>query len=163
MGLFLFGALGLAAELLLLGHTEEWRQWVPLILLGLAAVSGPLWAWRRSSSLGALFRVVVVLVALSGVVGIWFHYSGNAEFEREMYPERGGWELFRESLSGATPALAPGAMVQLGLLGLIVTSMSRARNDEQSRSGSKTTKPHPMIARHELEPRMGETPNGDRR
>jgi hypothetical protein len=29
--------------------------------------------------------------------------------------------LFREALSGATPALAPGTMVQFGLLGLLYT------------------------------------------
>jgi hypothetical protein len=29
-----------------------------------------------------------------------------------------GWELFKEAMTGATPALAPGAMVQLGLIGL---------------------------------------------
>jgi hypothetical protein len=30
-----------------------------------------------------------------------------------------GFELFRDAMMGATPALAPGSMTQLGLLGLI--------------------------------------------
>ena len=57
----------------------------------------------------------------SGLVGLWFHYSGNAEFELEMYPSLSGWSLVREALSGATPALAPGTMIHLGLLGLTYT------------------------------------------
>ena len=30
--IFVLGVIGGAAELLLLGHTEDWRQWVPLTL-----------------------------------------------------------------------------------------------------------------------------------
>ena len=46
------------------------------------------------------------------------HYRGNAEFELEMMPALGGLDLFWKSMQGATPALAPGAMVQIGLVGL---------------------------------------------
>jgi hypothetical protein len=38
-----------------------------------------------------------------------------------MNPALAGFELVRESLSGATPALAPGTMIQLGLIGLAYT------------------------------------------
>ncbi|MFB3131882.1 MAG: hypothetical protein ACE10K_05095, partial [Rhodothermales bacterium] len=44
-----------------------------------------------------------------------------AEFELEMYPTLKGLELFWESIKGATPALAPGTMIQLGLLGWAYT------------------------------------------
>jgi hypothetical protein len=40
------------------------------------------------------------------------------EFELEMYPSMAGFELVRESMSGATPALAPGTMLVLALIGL---------------------------------------------
>jgi hypothetical protein len=43
------------------------------------------------------------------------------EFELEMYPGLSGLELFREAMKGATPALAPGTMTILGLLGLAYT------------------------------------------
>ena len=33
----------------------------------------------------------------------------------------GGWELVLESLTGALPALAPGTMIYLGLLGWAAT------------------------------------------
>jgi hypothetical protein len=38
-----------------------------------------------------------------------------------MSPDVTGWPLFWEAIRGATPALAPGAMVQLGLIGLAFT------------------------------------------
>ena len=63
----------------------------------------------------------MVMLVLSGFVGLWLHYQGNTEFEREMYPTLNGFELFRESLTGATPTLAPGTMLELGFLGLAYT------------------------------------------
>jgi len=53
-----------------------------------------------------------------GVLGVYQHYTGNAEFELEMYPSRAGLELFRESLKGATPTLAPASLSWIGLIGL---------------------------------------------
>jgi hypothetical protein len=53
------------------------------------------------------------------MIGMGLHQSANAEFEQEMDPSLTGMKLFRESLSGATPALAPGTMIQLGLIGLV--------------------------------------------
>jgi hypothetical protein len=58
------------------------------------------------------------LCILSGALGVYFHVRGNLEFELEMTPAAAGWLLWREVMTGATPALAPGAMVQLGLVGL---------------------------------------------
>ncbi len=112
------GIAGLGAELLLLEHFEEWRQWLPLALLAVAALVWLLHAWRRAASTVMAMRVVMAAHVLVGAVGVWFHYSGNTEFELEMYPDMQGWTLFTESMMGATPALAPGALVQLGLLGL---------------------------------------------
>ena len=110
---------GTGAELLLLEHYEDVWQLVPLALiaLGLAAI-----AWRvlrpRGASLAA-FRVVMLLMIASGAVGLILHYQGNTEFELERAPALAGFALFREAMSGATPALAPGAMILFGLLGLV--------------------------------------------
>ena len=57
----------------------------------------------------------------SGGLGVALHYRGNEAFELEMYPSRAGFELVRETLTGATPVLAPGSMSLLGLVGLVVT------------------------------------------
>jgi hypothetical protein len=57
---------------------------------------------------------------LAGLVGIFLHVRSNVEFELELRPSIEGRALVVETLRGAIPALAPGAMAQLGLLGLLV-------------------------------------------
>ena len=63
----------------------------------------------------------MILFVLSGLAGFILHYQGNAEFELEMYPSLKGMKLFWEAIQGATPTLAPGTMIQLGLLGWVYT------------------------------------------
>jgi hypothetical protein len=116
-----FGIIGMIVELLLLGHTEETPQWVPLLTLGLGLIAAIALAVRPSPATVRIFRVVMVLFIVAALAGLYFHYTGNAEFELEMYPSMRGMELFRESMTGATPALAPGMLGQLGLLGLAIT------------------------------------------
>jgi hypothetical protein len=115
------GLVGLGAELLLLEHFEEWQQKIPLALiaLGLAVL---LWhaVDRRGAPVRALQLLMVIFVA-AGAVGMMLHYQGNVEFELELYPSMSGFELFRKSMMGATPALAPGSMIQLALVGLAYT------------------------------------------
>ena len=110
---------GTGTELLLLEHYEDAWQLVPLALvgLGLAVI-----AWRALRPHGAslpAFRVVMLLMIASGAAGLFLHYQGNTEFELERAPELAGFALFREAITGATPALAPGAMILFGLLGLV--------------------------------------------
>jgi hypothetical protein len=116
--ILLFGILGTAAELVLLGHDEEWRQWIPLVALAAGLGSAAWAAWKGSAAAVRLQRVVMAGFLASGLLGTWFHYRGNVEFEVEMVPTIGGWQLFREAMTGATPALAPGTMILLGLIGL---------------------------------------------
>ena len=108
------------AELLLLDHFEDLWQWVPLVLLTAALVaSGLLW-FRPSPRAVRAFQTVMVLCVLGGGAGLFFHLRGNIEFEQEM-DERAGWaQLAWRALHGALPALAPGALSQLGVLGLLI-------------------------------------------
>ena len=112
---------GTLIELLLLEHFEDIWQWAPIVLLGSALVT---LAWhgldRGPMSLNVL-RGLMVLSMVSGLVGLLLHYKGNVEFELEMYPDLSGWKLFKDAMMGATPALAPGAMLQIGLVGLAWT------------------------------------------
>ena len=119
LAIILFGSIGVLIELLLIGHTEDWWQILPLALLG-AVILAAACAWFISSrrALTAL-RLVMWACVLGGLTGQWLHYSGNVEFEREMYPNLAGMELFQESMSGATPVLAPGTITVIGLLGLV--------------------------------------------
>lgn len=115
------GILGMAAELLLLDHTEGWQQQLPLVLLaaGLLACMGH--AVRPSAGTVRLMQAMLVLFVVSGALGVLLHYKGNVEFELEMYPDMTGMELFRKTMTGATPVLAPGTMLLLGLVGLAYT------------------------------------------
>lgn len=121
VGLFYFGFAGTVAELWLLEHTESFAQWLPfLVLLGSAGAMG--WAVLRPgpASLWAA-RLTTLAVAVTGAAGVYLHYRGNVAFELEMDPGLQGLALVRDALKGATPSLAPGLMIQLGLLGWAYT------------------------------------------
>jgi hypothetical protein len=119
LGIVVLGALGLEAELLLLEHYESAWQFTPLVLLAVVPVSALL-VWRRPSPATVrFFQAVMVLCVAAGAVGVFLHYDGNVEFELEREPLLRGLALVWEAARGATPALAPGAMAQLGLLGLV--------------------------------------------
>ena len=112
------GIVGLLAELILLEHTESATQWIPLLSLTAGLVTGLAVALRASPATVRAFRVVMGVCVVAGLLGVWFHLQGNMEFERERDASLSGLKLLWESLRGATPALAPGALFQLGLLGL---------------------------------------------
>ena len=112
------GAAGLTAELLLLEHYETAWQYSPLALLVLTMATGTIALLRPTHAVIRVFQAVMTLCIASGIVGVWLHYQGNVEWELERDAAVRGWMLFKEALTGATPALAPGAMIQLGLVGL---------------------------------------------
>jgi hypothetical protein len=119
--LLLIGMTGVTLELYLLEHGETLWQFVPFAVLGPGLV---LVAWvllRPGRAALWSLRAVMALCTLAAPAGLFLHYEGNAEFELEMYPTMKGKELFWNSITGATPALAPGTMALLGLLGLACT------------------------------------------
>lgn len=121
LALVLIGILGLLAELLLLGHFDGALQWIPLVLLAAALATTVLVAVQPSRGAIRAFQTVMALCVVGGAVGVFLHYRGNVEFELERDPSLRGLALFWEAIRGATPALAPGALAQLGLLGLAAT------------------------------------------
>ncbi|HEY5618853.1 MAG TPA: hypothetical protein VIK60_13000 [Vicinamibacterales bacterium] len=116
--IFLFGSLGAGAELVLMDHTEGVWQNVPLVLLAIGCGGLGMVATTRGTAQLRAFQLVMMLFVASGVAGVVLHYQGNVEFELELNPDASGMELFRESMKGATPALAPGTMILLGAVGL---------------------------------------------
>jgi hypothetical protein len=124
---FALGCAGVAAELLLLEHFEDWPQLIPLVLLGLGLIAVVWHARTRSRPAERLLGVTLVLMAASGIVGQVLHLRGNIEFEREADPAIRTWPLIVESLMGATPALAPGTMVLLAVVGYAYLLSGRAR------------------------------------
>lgn len=121
MGLLAFSIVGTVVELFLLEHIEDVNQQLPLYGLAAGVLAGGALLWRPAAATVRVFQLVMLAFVVLGVVGVWLHYRGNVEFELEMYPAMAGMELFREAMAGATPTLAPGLMVQLGLLGLVAT------------------------------------------
>ena len=118
LAIILVGTLGLIAELLLQEHTESWQHWIPLVLLGFGLAATALVQLRAGRGSLRIFSVVMVAFLAAGALGVYLHLAGNMEFIVERTPELGGLALAWEMLRGATPALAPGALAQLGLMGL---------------------------------------------
>lgn len=126
LAVLVFSMGGVLAELYLLDHYDEWRQWVPLVLLTLGMVTGTLEGFVANRATLRLFQLVMLLFVVSGGVGAYFHMASNVEFARELVPDLGGRELLMEALRGAMPALAPGTMSMLGMIGLIYGWAARA-------------------------------------
>lgn len=141
LAVLLFGMVGLAAELVLLDHVEPGWQWVPLVSLALGFVAGTALLLRPSSGTARAFQAVMALFVAAGVVGMYLHIRGNAQFELEMDPEMRGLALVWEVLRGATPSLAPGTLAHFGLLGLACTYRHPALRREPSTRGATGAAP----------------------
>jgi hypothetical protein len=113
------GAGGLLVELVLLKHYDGPWQWTPLVILALALGTGVAVWLRPGPRTLALFGVAMGLCIVGGLVGLILHYRGNMDWALERDPTLSGLSLVWKVLRGATPALAPGALAQLGLVGLI--------------------------------------------
>ena len=128
LGVLLLGIIGLMAELLLLGHYEGFSQWIPLLALaaglGVLALDSALSRWWTC---GMLALVMVSFVA-TGLAGVYFHFDGSREFQQEMDPTMGGvtlvWHVLRAK---SPPTMAPGTMVQMGILGLGYAYLRRTK------------------------------------
>lgn len=122
LGILVLGLTGTATELLLLKHDENPIQLVPLVSIGLALVTV---AWhvigRSRGSLWALQGLMVLFLAAGGA-GVFFHFRANLEYQREFDRTLQGRALVWQALRAKVPpALAPGVMAQLGLIGLAYT------------------------------------------
>jgi len=122
LAILVVGIAGISLELWLLAHTEDIYMLIPLVLAGAGLVMAAVVAVRPSAGAIRLFQAVMALFLLSGVVGMWLHFQVNMEFQVEMDPALSGLALFQKAIVAKTPpALAPGAMIQLGLIGLAYT------------------------------------------
>jgi hypothetical protein len=130
LAVLVLGLIGTEIELLLLKHTDGFWQIVPLGLIG-AGIAVVAWcAFTGSPASLRMLDIVMIAFILSGGAGVLLHFRGNIEWERERVPGIGGASLIWQALMGATPTLAPGTMLQLGLVGLIYSYIRR-------REGSK--------------------------
>jgi hypothetical protein len=112
---------GTAFELLFLGHFEDPVQLIPFSLIAPAILVLVWYGVRRSRSSIRVFQVLMALFMFAGLTGIVLHARSNIEFATEMYPNIERMELLRKTAAGAIPTLAPGSMIQIGLLGFAYT------------------------------------------
>jgi len=119
LGVLVLGLLGTVVELVLLSHYEQPVQLVPVVLLVLALI---VLAWHAMGHSAASLRVLMglmILFVLAGFAGFVAHFYGSAEFQLDLEPSLSTWELLEKVMRAkAPPLLAPGMMMQLGLLGL---------------------------------------------
>jgi len=128
LALVFFGIVGLEIELALLRHAESFSQLIPHFCLIIGLIATALVYFRPQRGMLKAFQALMVLYLLIGLLGVYLHYRGNVEFALERYPTLSGLKLMWKALRGATPALAPGALAQLGLLGLVYTYRHPALN-----------------------------------
>ena len=122
LAILMLGIAGISLELWLMAHTEDVYQLIPLWLAGLCLIAIVMVVLRPSTATLRLFQAVMVLLLISGIVGMYLHFQVNMEFQLEMDPALSGMALYRKAILAKTPpALAPGAMIQLGLIGLAYT------------------------------------------
>jgi hypothetical protein len=122
LALFGVGLAGTFVELLLLEHYEDVRQWIPLVLIAATGAGLVVHARRQSRRTTLAFRALMFLLIAGGATGVVLHYLGNLDFQRDMDPTASQAALFWKVMRAkAPPALAPGILAQLGLLGLIAT------------------------------------------
>jgi hypothetical protein len=119
LAVLLLGLVGTSTELVLLKHYEDQLQLIPLALMGLALLVVGWHIVRPGRASVRVFQGAMAAFAASGATGVFLHYRGNVEWELERSPGVAGLELFRLAITGATPTLAPGTMLQLGLIGLL--------------------------------------------
>jgi hypothetical protein len=119
LAVLVLGLLGTVTELILLEHYEEPLQYVPLVLIA-AALALLVWhALRHDAASLRGLQIVMALFVVAGFVGVAAHFNGSAEFQLDLDPDIGTWELLEKVMRAkAPPLLAPGMMLQMGLLGL---------------------------------------------
>jgi hypothetical protein len=119
LAILVLGLLGTVTELVLLEHYEQPLQFVPLVLIA-AAIVTLYWEFTRHDLASRrAMQAVMVLFVLAGFAGFAAHFQGSAEYQLELNPDMSPWELLEKILRAkAPPLLAPGMMLQLGLLGL---------------------------------------------
>src|SRR5690606_18690058 len=122
LALVVFGLLGLGTELIFLEHYEDTTMAVPFAAIVVALVGVAYHAMRPSRTSVRVLRLAMSLFVLVGLVGTVMHYRGGLEFQVDMDPTATAAQLFWKVMHmKAPPTLAPGAMVQLGLFGLLAT------------------------------------------
>jgi hypothetical protein len=121
-GLF-FGTIG---ELWAVGHDKETIQLLPyaLCVLGLACLCAL--KWRLNQNTVIAVRAVMIVIALSSLLGVYEHITGNLDFAREIHKHASTISRLKSALTGGAPVLAPGILAVAAAIGVAATYASAA-------------------------------------
>lgn len=106
-------------ELILQEHTGEPLQLLPFALCGIGIVAVLAVLLRPGRSTIVMMRITMLIVGMGGVLGLAVHLLRNIGFEQEIRPNAATLDVVLNALKGASPLLAPGAIVFAALLGII--------------------------------------------
>ena len=132
LALVVIGIVGLEVELALLRHAESFSQWIPHVTLFIGLLATAAVYFRTGPRTLRVFQTMMIIFTAVGALGVYFHLHGNVEFAQERDPSLSGVRLLWKALRGASPALAPGALAQLGLLGLLYGYKHPARTRDNT-------------------------------
>jgi hypothetical protein len=113
--------LGIVAELLLTGHYKEPIQLLPIGLCTLAAVPILAVLFRPGRKTIWALRILMLVIAVAGLLGTYEHITGNLSFAQEVNAAKANAAPIKTALTGANPALAPGALGVTALIALAAT------------------------------------------
>jgi hypothetical protein len=120
--ILLLGMSGSLVDLLLLAHYEDTAQLIPIALLSLAILVAVVHALRPNGVTVRALQAVMAAILVAGLAGVGFHFNGAAEFQLDIDPSQRWWDVTKKvARAQSPPILAPGAMLQLGLIGLVYT------------------------------------------
>jgi hypothetical protein len=103
-------------ELALSEHTGSTMQWVPFAVSGLALSALTFWRFNRTKWAFITVKTVMIVSCASSLLGVVEHFKHNLEFELEIRPGIGWSDVLVETISGASPLLAPGILFLAGIL-----------------------------------------------
>ena len=129
---------GALVELWLVGHTQDFIQWLAFALAGAGALATLIALFRPGLNSVRVLRVCMVLVVLGSLFGVYEHIAGNIAFEREIQPGASTSRLLSRGLRGGNPLLAPGLLAVAAVLAVSATYGYRIQESDSSGQSPRT-------------------------
>jgi hypothetical protein len=117
---------GTVAELLMAKHFDGPVQLIPSALCGVALLTLAIWWQRPGAATVTALRVLMVVIALGGLLGVYQHVAGNLGFVRETRPTADAGTALVGTLTGRDPLLAPGILAVGAVLAIAGTAATGA-------------------------------------
>ena len=121
---FLIVAFGLLLDLYFIQHYENFLQLLPILGIWSLLIIFAIRIRLSNKFITTLMIYSIILIALIGLLGVFFHLKANFEFEKEIYVNETTINLLINSFSGALPVFAPGSLLILSLLGMLYLQLT---------------------------------------